>query len=144
MKYLHKHNVVIRRIKLESILLAENNQISELRLTDLFLFNYVDNLEGEGPTTLEDAFMPPKTSFQGERRYQHKYSHFMSAPELLPRQNYLKENRRYYDQQVDIWTLGCLIFNMVTCVPPWYNDILKHDSEVYEKIRESEWRPRFD
>lgn len=97
MKYLHKHNVVIRRLKLETILFAEMNQISELRITDLLLFNYTDNLASESPNALEEAFVPPKTSFQGDRKYQFKYCHYMSAPELLPCQNYLKDNRRFYN-----------------------------------------------
>ena len=63
MKYLHKHGVVIRRLKLETICFAEHNQISELRLTDLLLFNYLENLEQEKPYALEEAFNPPKTSF---------------------------------------------------------------------------------
>ena len=84
MKYLHKHNVVIRRLKLETICFAEVNQVSELRLTDMLLFNYLENLENERPYALEEAFNPPKTSFQGERKFIPKYSHFMSAPELLP------------------------------------------------------------
>lgn len=38
-KYLHKHDIVLRRLKLESIYFAENESIHEVRLTDLFLVN---------------------------------------------------------------------------------------------------------
>lgn len=58
-KYLHKHNIVIRRLKLETIVFAEANSIQELRLTDLLLFNYLENLESEPPYVLEKAFDPP-------------------------------------------------------------------------------------
>ena len=68
----------------------------------------------------------------------------MSAPEMLPPINVLKDPRRYYNQQVDIWTLGCLIFNMVSGVPPWYNDNTQHNSEVYEKIRAGLWREKLN
>lgn len=35
------------------------------------------------------------------------------APELLP-------SRKTYDEKCDIWSLGCIIFNMVTGIPPFY------------------------
>ena len=96
-KYLHKWNVVIRRIKLESICFAEADSVSELRITDLLLFNYVDKIDEEPPFALEQAFHPPQSSFQGERRFVPEYCHLMSAPEMLPPINPLKDPRRYYN-----------------------------------------------
>ena len=43
-----------------------------------------------------------------------------------------------------MWTLGCLIFNMVTGVPAFYNENKQTDSEVFEKIRASEWREKMN
>ena len=83
-------------MRLESICFTEADSIQELRLTDLLFHNYLENLEKEPPFVLEEAFVPPKSSFQGERRYQHEYNHFMSAPEMLPPINPLKDPRRYY------------------------------------------------
>ena len=62
-KYLHKHDIVIRRMRLESICFTEADSIQELRLTDLLFHNYLENLEKEAPFVLEEAFVPPKTSF---------------------------------------------------------------------------------
>ena len=56
-------------MRLESICFTEADSIQELRLTDLLFHNYLENLEKEQPFVLEEAFVPPKTSFQGERRY---------------------------------------------------------------------------
>lgn len=29
-------------------------------------------------------------------------------------------NKKSYDEAVDIWSCGCIIFNMVTGIPPFY------------------------
>ena len=62
-RYLHKHEVIIRRLKLESICFADSESIHELRLTDLLLFNYTDKIKKENPFHLEEAFNPPNSSF---------------------------------------------------------------------------------
>ena len=92
----------------------------ELRLTDLLLANTIEAIEEESPFFLEEAFVPPSSSFQGERKFIPEFEHFMSAPELLPAINPLKDPRRYYGQQVDMWIIGCIIFNMVAGVPPFF------------------------
>ena len=140
---MHKHELVIRRIKLDTIVFAEQDSISELRITDLFLFNYIESMPTEDPFVLEHAFTPPQSSFQGERKFVPEYNHHMSAPEMLPPKNILRDNRRYYGQQADVWTLGCLIYNMVTGVPPFFNNDNSHKSEIYDKIRAGEWDTQF-
>ena len=131
MKYLHKHELVVRRLKLDSIVFAETDSIQELRIMDLSLFNYLENLNEEKPFAIEEAFNPPKSSFQGERRFVPEYNHYMSAPELLPPINHLKNPRRYYNQQVDMWILGCLIYNMVTGVPTFFTEGRYDKSDTY-------------
>ena len=65
-------------------------------MTDLLLFNFLEKLDDEADFHLEDAFNPPKSSFQGDRKFIPQYNHFMSAPELLPPINVLKNPRRFY------------------------------------------------
>ena len=36
------------------------------------------------------------------------------APELLPK-------KKTYSEAADIWSLGCIIFNMSTGIPPFYD-----------------------
>ena len=62
---------------------------------------------------------------------------------MLPAINPLKDPRRYYGQQADTWMLGCIIFNMVTGVPPFFADLDKEeDSVIFKKIRDSQWREK--
>ena len=46
-----------------------------------------------------------------------------------------------------MWLLGCIIFNMVTGVPPFYIDhdnFEKDDTEIYAHIREGRWREKLN
>ena len=108
---------------------------------DLSLGNFLDKVSEEKPFALEEAFLPPKSSFQGERRFVPEYNHYMSAPELLPPVNFLKNPRRIYDMQVDSWAMGCLIYNMATGVPTFWYEL--HPSEMIPKIRAGLWRENF-
>ena len=43
--YLHKHGCVLRRIKLDSLVFGQQDSLSDLRMTDLMFFNYLDQIE---------------------------------------------------------------------------------------------------
>jgi serine/threonine protein kinase len=43
-----------------------------------------------------------------------RLSRYLRAPELL-------DSVKNYNESVDIWSLGCIIFNMVTGIPPFYD-----------------------
>ena len=45
LKYLHKNNCLLRRIKLETVIFAENDSQDDLRLTDLMFSTSKKNLE---------------------------------------------------------------------------------------------------
>ena len=56
---------------------------------------------------------------------------------MLRPKNFIKDATRFYGKKVDIWMLGCLIFNMVTGVPPFYSETGKsQDCEMFDRIRE--------
>ena len=50
---------------------------------------------------------------------------YLRAPELL-------DSIQNYDESVDIWSLGCIIFNMVTGIPPFYDS---DEDKMYCMIR---------
>ena len=44
-----------------------------------------------------------------------------------------------------MWLLGCIIFNMVTGVPPYFlTDMDKNDSDIFAQIRAGLWREKLD
>lgn len=46
------------------------------------------------------------------------------------------KRRRKYDCQVDIWSLGCIVFNLFTGVPPFYEPTT---TELFNKIKSASW-----
>jgi serine/threonine protein kinase len=67
----------------------------------------------------------------------------MSAPEMirpdssqeeikLKSQNSEEEPKRQYDYAVDMWTLGCIMVNLVSGVPPF------ELSSTYSKLRDDQ------
>jgi serine/threonine protein kinase len=109
----------MRRLKLETIQFSEVDGISDLRLCDFFFHIKQEFTLKEKPLIEQDIFKPPDTFFQGKKSYQAKYNHGQSAPELLPPINMIESKDRHYTTQADLWTAGCLIYNMITGVPPF-------------------------
>ena len=97
-KYLHGHDIIIRNLRPESIIF-EHEKCFDIKLVDLSLAletaDYIDNDQD--------------IIFQ---EFQREAPVFL-APELFT-------IKKKYTQAVDIWSAGCIIFNMVTGIPPFY------------------------
>ena len=101
LEHLHSNNVVYRDLKPENILLDCNGHIA---LTDFGLCK--ENLKTSGDTT---------RTFCGTAEY--------LAPEVLKSQP--------YGRAVDWWSLGIVIFEMLTGLPPFY---VENTNEMYKRI----------
>jgi serine/threonine protein kinase len=55
----------------------------------------------------------------GEHKYKEKFNYEMCAPEMLPQESFLTDAKRNYGHQVDMWTLGCIAFNLACGFPPF-------------------------
>lgn len=89
--YLHKHDCVLRRIKLDTLVFGAENNVNDLRMTDLMFFNYTDKIEEEHPSLIEQVMQKnPESLFLGALTYADHYDHSMSSPELLPPVNMIK------------------------------------------------------
>ncbi len=100
--HLHKLKVIYRDLKPENVLLDENGHI---RLTDF-------GLSKEGI----DSNSTGATSFCGTPEY--------LAPEIL--------NRSGHGRAVDWWSLGALLYEMLTGLPPFYS---QNRETLFDKIR---------
>lgn len=92
--------------------------------------------------------------FQGKQRYHHAFDHSMSAPELIPDESEFQQEItddkairgelvqnamavRKYDFQVDVWSLGCISFNLFTGVPPFFEN---SDNIMFKRIKGGDWK----
>ena len=75
MKYLHKHSIILRRIKLDTVMFADSETITDLRLVDLMFFTDLASLENENPYLIDEIFMPPDSLFQGALKFVPVFNH---------------------------------------------------------------------
>lgn len=104
-EYVHNLDIIYRDLKPENVLLDENGHI---RLTDF-------GLSKEG---IQDDFSGAN-SFCGTPEY--------LAPEIL--------NRSGHGRAVDWWSLGALLYEMLTGLPPFY---CRDRDRLFEKIRKGD------
>uniref|UniRef100_A0A7S3P5Y3 Non-specific serine/threonine protein kinase n=2 Tax=Amphora coffeiformis TaxID=265554 RepID=A0A7S3P5Y3_9STRA len=103
--YVHSLDIVYRDLKPENVLLDANGHI---RLTDF-------GLSKEGISNSSSG----ANSFCGTPEY--------LAPEIL--------NRQGHGRAVDWWSLGALLYEMLTSLPPFYS---QDRERLFEKIRNAE------
>ena len=102
LKYLHSHRIIHRDLKLSNLFLSEN---MELKIGDFGLATKLD-FEGE-----------KKRTVCGTPNY--------IAPEIL-------DGKFGYSFEVDIWSLGVIIYTLIIGKPPFETDNVK---ETYKKIK---------
>lgn len=101
-QYLHGMNIVHRDLKPENLLFADEKTTSDIMVTDFGLAKLVDD-----ETALKTACGTPN----------------YVAPEILLQKGYGKE--------VDVWSLGVIVFIILCGYPPFYDE---SDAQLFELI----------
>ena len=111
LSYLHAHKIVHRDIKLENVLLS-NSEIAtaKAKLADFGLSQHLSEAENRGSAQ----------AMVGTRGY--------LAPEVAKGQ--------LYTTKADLWSLGCLLFAMITVKLPFGSKQVVYLDNVEEKKRQ--------
>ena len=113
-KYLHNRNIIHRDLKPSNIFLDEK---LELKIGDFGLVGKLNN--------------------EKERRYSVCGTPAFMAPEII------KQNKKGYSLEVDIWSLGIIMYNLLTGQLPFTGNG-KDPNELYNKILNEDLKfPKF-
>lgn len=106
--YLHSQNIVHRDLKPENILLLDKSDDSLITITDFGFAKYC----GEYEENLNE--------FCGTPLY--------IAPEIL--------RRDYYGQLVDMWSIGVIVYILLSGTPPFYDE---NENKQFDMIMKGEY-----
>eukprot|EP00041_Stephanoeca_diplocostata_P012357 m.207251 g.207251 ORF g.207251 m.207251 type:complete len:457 (+) comp18923_c0_seq2:195-1565(+) len=112
-KYLHGRNIIHRDLKPENILMANVNNTKIIKVTDFGLSNMVE-VDRHRDTVC------------GTPRYQ--------APEML------QQYRCPYGKEVDMWSLGVILFICLSGCMPFDEDAAWHNFTLEEQVLKGEFR----
>ncbi|KAL8718064.1 MAG: hypothetical protein Q9225_004758 [Loekoesia sp. 1 TL-2023] len=117
-KYMHTRNVIHRDLKMGNLFLDHelNIKIGDFGLAAIL----VSPGEYEGSYT---KALSRRTTLCGTPNY--------IAPEILDK------GKRGHDLKVDIWALGCIVYAMICCRPPFQAG---SSTEIYEKAKAVDYR----
>lgn len=105
--YLHENNIVHRDLKPENLIYANDEENSPIKITDFGLSKYLRNEES-------------MTTACGTPGY--------VAPEILKNEK--------YDNRVDAWSLGVIIYILLCGFPPFYSE---NTTILYTKIKSGQF-----
>mmetsp|Transcript_10449 Transcript_10449/g.15519 ORF Transcript_10449/g.15519 Transcript_10449/m.15519 type:complete len:474 (-) Transcript_10449:578-1999(-) len=133
LKYLHTQKIVHRDVKPENILLPNANDDTFVKLSDFGLARIL-NFE---PDALDDCHYnydvqegAVRKQWMRQRAYSRVGSDYYSAPEVM------LGGRQGYDESVDMYSLGVVIYILLCGFPPFENSL----SRGSIKFPEEHWK----
>ena len=119
----HTHNIVHRDIKLENILIAKEGSVNDSP-------NSMDGMSAGKRVLISDFGL--STFFKNSFITKRCGSPLYMAPEMF--------SERGYDFKVDIWSLGVILYSMLSCQTPFKT----RKSDQYKTVEELEPYTQFD
>ena len=132
LEYLHSNNIVHRDIKIENLFINYNNKTIPTSNEFLSTFtHYYYDLEYEDFTIKIGDFDYAKELVGGLEATSFCGSPMSMAPDVLE-----ESCKRKYNQSVDMWSLGILIYELVIGCPPFEGDNIE---EIFEGIKKGKY-----
>lgn len=126
----------MRRLMLENVFLTEENNILDIKLCEFFFCADAEQIASEHDNFLDKIL--DNTMYIGEHRYNDKFNYSFAAPEMLPPESSLVDSKRRYGFPADMWSLGCVVYNLCCGVPPFTHN--KSFFHFRENQRNLEWK----
>ena len=128
--FLHSKNIIHRDIKPENILIASEDNDTDIRLSDFGLAKIFEE-PNEDFTMGGESFSPPTSpKLRRQRAYTTLGTDYYIAPEVLKGEGYGK--------QVDLWSVGVVTYILLCGFPP-FQDPAGDVARVYARIREGQF-----
>ena len=99
LKYMHKNGFVHRNIRPETILFESEGGTSDIKFADLITATLMSNTHTSEDDKNMDFILRSAPHYR--------------APELLM-------FKKAYDYKCDLWSCGCILYNMITGIPPFF------------------------
>ena len=112
-KYLHKQGIAHRDLKPENILLKDKSNAAAIKITDFGLSKIFC-----GDDAAQEVVMKTACGTPG-----------YVAPEVL--------GREAYSHQVDLWSIGVIVYILLCGFPPFYGD---NDAQMFKRIKAGQYK----
>jgi len=117
--YLHEMDIVHRDIKLENILLVSSANNTHVKITDFGLAKVLDVLEEKKHRLRKSTSYSEKINQATQKRQRRRAfttcgTDYYIAPEILKGEGYC--------ETVDLWSIGVVMYILLTGRPPFTND----------------------
>ncbi|RHY43902.1 hypothetical protein DYB30_000562 [Aphanomyces astaci] len=125
LEYLHDHNIMHRDIKPENLLLGTTDRPDDIKISDFGIAKILEDMEDDDSMQGIQTTRRASSAACRGRAYTSCGTDYYVAPEVL--------NGNGYDNKVDMWSLGVVIYIMLCGFPPFSEDEGGMES-VYRKI----------
>ncbi|CAK4083807.1 unnamed protein product [Aphanomyces euteiches] len=122
-EYLHDHNIMHRDIKPENLLLGTSESAHDIKISDFGIAKILEDMEDDDMQGVQTR-RASNAAVRG-RAYTSCGTDYYVAPEVL--------NGNGYDNKVDLWSLGVVVYIMLCGFPPFQEDETGMEA-VYRKI----------
>ncbi|KAF0715403.1 Aste57867_3380 [Aphanomyces stellatus] len=132
-EYLHDHNIMHRDIKPENLLLGTSESAHDIKISDFGIAKILEDMEDDDMQGVEYTRRASNAAVRGRAYTSCGTDYYVGTNNLVGYAPPEVLNGNGYDNKVDLWSLGVVIYIMLCGFPPFAEDEGGMES-VYRKI----------